>query len=64
MDSHGTLKRKQAPKTVQNDSLPKKLKLLEDDSSESDQDIILDVNEQYAKRFKHNKERAEIHRRA
>ena len=64
MDSGTNRKRKQVSEATEKDPFPKKLKLLEDDSSESDQDIVLDVNEQYAKRFKHNKERAEIHRRA
>jgi hypothetical protein len=42
----------------------KKAKLLdEDDSSGSEQEVELKVNEAYAERFKHNKERAEKHRR-
>ena len=63
MDSHARLKRKQASVAVDSDQLPKKLKLLDDDSSESDQEVVLEVNQDFAKRFQHNKERAEKHRR-
>jgi protein KRI1 len=44
------------------DSSTKKVKLL-DDSDASENEVDFKVNEEYAKRFQHNKERAEKHRR-
>jgi hypothetical protein len=42
----------------------KKIKILQDDdseSSESDGEETLNINPEYAKRFEHNKKRAELH---
>jgi protein KRI1 len=62
-----SLQAKRKPSTTADrtidDSATKRAKLLEDDDSSSEaEDQPLKINEDYAKRFKHNKERAELHR--
>jgi protein KRI1 len=44
-------------------SSPKRIKLLGDDSGDEDAELELKVNHEYAKRFEHNKQRAELHMR-
>lgn len=44
----------------------KKIKILQDDDesqSDSDGEETLNINPEYAKRFEHNKKRADLHRR-
>lgn len=41
----------------------KRLKLLDDDGGDESPELELKVNKEYAKRFEHNKQRAELHKR-
>jgi protein KRI1 len=50
-------------KTAFTESSSKRLKLLEDDSEEESAELELKVNQDYAMRFEHNKQRAELHKR-
>jgi protein KRI1 len=56
-----------APFNVPDERPAKKAKLLDDSDGDEDEEDIggvsLKVNEEYARRFEHNKKRAEKHRR-
>jgi protein KRI1 len=50
-------------KTTFTEPSSKRVKLLEDDSGDESAELELKVNHEYAKRFEHNKQRAELHMR-
>jgi len=64
--AHNGVKHASTQPTTSEERPAKKAKLLDASDSESDSEeggVELKVNEEYARRFEHNKKRAEMHRR-